>query len=73
MVQVGAPSREHLQRYQALMTRSRDVRRREINAKFRTDGWLPVIYRPQHHQPDDDRARCTAPPTCAWCRRCTTA
>jgi trehalose 6-phosphate synthase len=22
-----------------------------INAKYRTDDWLPIIYRPQHHQP----------------------
>ncbi|HYB93824.1 MAG TPA: trehalose-6-phosphate synthase [Vicinamibacterales bacterium] len=52
MVQVGAPSREHLTRYQALMS---EVERcvTEINAKFRSDGWTPIIYRPQHHQPED--------------------
>ena len=22
----------------------------DINAKYRADGWLPVVYRPQHHQ-----------------------
>jgi trehalose 6-phosphate synthase len=25
----------------------------EINAKFRTGNWVPVIYRPQHLQPED--------------------
>ena len=24
----------------------------DINARYRADGWLPVIYRPQHHQPE---------------------
>jgi trehalose 6-phosphate synthase len=51
MVQVGAPSREHLSTYQNLM---REVQNcvDDINAKYRADGWLPVIYRPQHHQHD---------------------
>jgi trehalose 6-phosphate synthase len=51
MVQIGAPSREHLQRYQALMTEVESCVT-EINAKYRTDDWMPVVYRPQHHQPD---------------------
>ena len=51
MVQVGAPSREHLTTYQNLM---REVQTcvDDINARFRADGWLPIIYRPQHHQPE---------------------
>jgi trehalose 6-phosphate synthase len=48
MVQVGAPSREHLKRYQALMAEVESCVA-EINARFRTDDWLPIIYRPQHH------------------------
>jgi trehalose 6-phosphate synthase len=52
MVQVGAPSREHIRRYQMLME---EVERcvAEINAKYRTDDWLPIVYRPQHHQPEE--------------------
>jgi trehalose 6-phosphate synthase len=51
MVQVGAPSREHLTRYQSLMNEVESCVT-EINAKYRTDDWLPIIYRPQHHQPE---------------------
>ncbi len=51
MVQVGAPSREHLKTYQALME---EVQRGvdDINERYGAAGWLPVIYRPQHHQPE---------------------
>ena len=49
MVQVGAPSREHLKSYQALMDEVQQAVD-EINQKYRVDGWLPVIYHPQHHQ-----------------------
>jgi trehalose 6-phosphate synthase len=52
MVQVGAPSREHLTRYQALMAEVESCVE-AVNSKFKTDGWLPVIYRPEHHQPED--------------------
>jgi len=51
MVQVGAPSRENLQRYQLLMAEV-ELCVSQINAKYRTDGWLPIVYRPQHHQPE---------------------
>jgi trehalose 6-phosphate synthase len=51
MVQVGAPSREHLQRYQALMNEVESCVT-HINAKYRTDDWMPIVYRPQHHQPE---------------------
>jgi trehalose 6-phosphate synthase len=52
MLQVGAPSREHLQRYQSI---SDDVAVavRAINDRFGGDGWTPVIYLRQHHGPDD--------------------
>ena len=52
MVQVGAPSREHLRSYQALMSEVQNCVD-DINAKYRSDGWLPVVYRPQHHQHED--------------------
>ena len=51
MVQIGAPSREHLKTYQALMAEVQHCAD-EINAKYRADEWLPVIYRPEHHQPE---------------------
>ena len=71
MVQIGAPSRDHLKRYQQLRGKSKDCVD-AINSKFGTDGWQPVVYRPQHHSPSRSRGS-TAPPTCASCRRCTTA
>ena len=52
MVQVGAPSRENIARYQSLMTEVQTTVT-QINDKFCADGWLPVLYRPQHHQPED--------------------
>jgi trehalose 6-phosphate synthase len=52
MVQVGAPSREHIKRYQSLMAEVENEVK-EINQKFGGDGWQPVIYRAQHHQPED--------------------
>ena len=51
MVQVGAPSREHLTRYQALMAEVESCVE-AVNDKFKTDHWLPVIYRAEHHHPD---------------------
>ena len=44
LLQVGAPSREHLQRYQALSDEVDDAASTQINAKYGTDGWKPVIY-----------------------------
>jgi trehalose 6-phosphate synthase len=49
LVQIGAPSREHLKSYQALMEEVQQCVD-QINAKYRVDGWVPVIYYPQHHQ-----------------------
>jgi trehalose 6-phosphate synthase len=51
LVQVGAPSRENLTTYQLLMAEVQQTVD-DINAKYRADGWLPVVYRPQHHQPE---------------------
>jgi trehalose 6-phosphate synthase len=49
MVQVGAPSREHLTRYQALMAEVESCVD-AVNSKFKTDSWTPVIYHAQHYQ-----------------------
>jgi trehalose 6-phosphate synthase len=51
MVQVGAPSREDLTRYQSLMAEVENTVT-QVNEKFGADGWVPVIYRPKHHQPE---------------------
>jgi trehalose 6-phosphate synthase len=51
MVQVGAPSREDLKRYQSLMSEVQSCVT-HINDQFGGDGWVPVIYRPTHHQPE---------------------
>ena len=52
LLQVGAPSREHLQRYQTISD-DVDVAVKAINERFGSDGWRPVIYLRQHHGPDD--------------------
>ena len=52
MVQVGAPSREHLTRYQALMAEVESCVE-AVNSRFKTDDWMPVLYRPEHHQPEE--------------------
>ena len=52
LVQVGAPSREHLKRYQLLMAEV-DACVEEINDKYGGDGWKPIVYRPEHHQAEE--------------------
>ena len=52
MLQVGAPSREHLTRYQALMQEVESCVE-AVNAKFKTDSWTPIFYRAEHHQPEE--------------------
>jgi trehalose 6-phosphate synthase len=49
-VQVGAPSRDQLTRYQAL-GREVDELVTGINTRFGTDGWRPVVYVPEHREP----------------------
>jgi trehalose 6-phosphate synthase len=52
MLQVGAPSREHLLRYQSISD-DVDVAVAAINERFGQGTWTPVIYVRQHHGPDD--------------------
>jgi trehalose 6-phosphate synthase len=63
MLQVGAPSREHLHRYQSL---SDDVAVavRVINDRFGSEFWTPVIYLRQHHGPEDVAALYRAADVC---------
>lgn len=63
MLQVGAPSREHLQRYQSISD-DVDVAVRAINERFGREGWRPVIYLRQHHGPDDVAALYRAADVC---------
>ena len=47
-VQIGAPSRTHIKRYQDLMDEvTAEVER--INRRFQTDGWKPIVFLAQHH------------------------
>jgi trehalose 6-phosphate synthase len=49
-VQVGAPSRDHLTRYKAL-GQEVDELVADINARYATDTWRPVVYVNEHRQP----------------------
>ncbi len=47
-VQIGAPSRTHIRRYQDLMDEvTAEVDR--INRRFQTDVWRPIVFLAQHH------------------------
>ena len=49
-VQVGAPSRDHLSRYKALGQEVDDLVN-EINVRFGTETWRPVVYVREHREP----------------------
>jgi trehalose 6-phosphate synthase len=51
MVQVGAPSRDHLERYQALGSEVGALVD-AINARYETSEWRPIVYRHAHQNPD---------------------
>ena len=63
LLQVGAPSREHLQRYQSI-SEDVDGAVKAINERFGTRGWKPVIYLRQHHGPEDVAALYRAADVC---------
>jgi trehalose 6-phosphate synthase len=47
-VQIGAPSRTHIKRYQDLMTEvEQEVER--INQKLRSGSWKPIVFLARHH------------------------
>ncbi len=54
MVQVGAPSRDHLERYQRL---GHEVGAlvEDINARYATGDWKPIVYRHAHRESRRDR------------------
>jgi len=47
-VQIGAPSRTHIKRYQELMDEVGEEAER-INRRFRSGDWRPIIFLNQHH------------------------
>jgi trehalose-6-phosphate synthase len=47
-VQIGAPSRTHIRRYQDLFDTVRAEAER-INQRFATRDWKPIVFLPQHH------------------------
>jgi len=47
-VQIGAPSRTHIRRYQDFMQEVAAEAER-INHRFRSNGWQPLVFIPRHH------------------------
>ncbi|HEY6349394.1 MAG TPA: trehalose-6-phosphate synthase [Candidatus Angelobacter sp.] len=47
-VQIGAPSRTHIRRYQEFMDQV-EVEAERINRNFQTDRWRPIIFLNRHH------------------------
>ena len=47
-VQIGAPSRTHIKRYQDLMTEV-EAEAERINRRFRTGTWKPIVFLNRHH------------------------
>jgi trehalose 6-phosphate synthase len=47
-VQIGAPSRTHIKRYQDLLDEVTAETAR-INGRFRTGNWQPIVFLPRHH------------------------
>ena len=62
-VQVGAPSRDHLARYQAL-SREVDETVAAVNTAFGTSRWQPVLYLREHREPADIAAMYRAADVC---------
>ncbi|MDP1570157.1 MAG: trehalose-6-phosphate synthase [Vicinamibacterales bacterium] len=52
LLQIGAPSRDHLDRYQSLSDEV-DHLVAAINERHGASSWRPVIYRRQHHEAED--------------------
>jgi trehalose 6-phosphate synthase len=47
-VQIGAPSRSHIRRYQDLMTEV-EAEAERVNRRFRTGSWNPILFIKRHH------------------------
>jgi trehalose-6-phosphate synthase len=51
-VQIGAPSRTHIKRYQDLMTEV-EAEADRINRRFGSGGWKPIVFLRRHHSHDE--------------------
>src|SRR6267378_1178118 len=51
-VQIGAPSRTHIKRYQDLMTEVESEADR-INHRFGSGGWKPIVFLKRHHSHEE--------------------
>ena len=51
-LQIGAPTRDQLGQYQAFSAEVR-ARVQAINRRFGTARWTPVVYRREHHSPEE--------------------
>ena len=51
-VQIGAPSRTHIKRYQDLTTEVEEEAER-INRRFRTGAWKPIVFLNRHHSHEE--------------------
>jgi trehalose 6-phosphate synthase len=63
LLQVGAPSREHLARYRSISD-DVDLAVAAINERHGSDTWRPVIYSRQHHVAEDVAALYRAADVC---------
>jgi trehalose 6-phosphate synthase len=63
LVQVGAPTRDHLDRYQEL-SREVDDLVRAVNERHQTGGWKPVHYLREHHAQEEVAALYRAADVC---------
>jgi alpha,alpha-trehalose-phosphate synthase [UDP-forming] len=51
-IQIGAPSRTHIKRYQDLMGEV-EAEAERINRRFRTASWRPIVFLNRHHSHDE--------------------
>ena len=51
-VQIGAPSRTHIRRYQDLMTEVQQEAER-INLRFQSGSWRPIVFLNRHHSHEE--------------------
>ena len=51
-VQIGAPSRTHIKRYQDLMTEV-ETEADRINQRFKTSDWKPIVFLNRHHSHEE--------------------
>lgn len=63
MLQIGAPTRDRIGRYQALGAEVK-AQVQALNRRFGTTRWTPVIYKHQHHTPEEVGAYYRAADVC---------